>query len=148
MRKIRLVSEPEVFSPEKLQLLAEEVCREQKIDALYFFGGAAGGSPGRLSDIDLAFYSRSSFDPLTMQNYFATRLKRDDIDLVDLKTAPPLLAYHAVKEGKLIFCRNDALRILLEYSITSRYLSTIHLREEFHRNLSGAILGGGFYGRP
>lgn len=124
-------------------------CQENSIDLLYLFGSAVAGQIGPLSDIDLAFYSKNGNADLieNLQIEFVKIFKRDEIDLLDLKTAGPLVSFKAIKQGKSIFCHNDALRIRLEYLIISKYLSTQHLRREYHKGLARAITGGNFFAK-
>ncbi|MFA4844119.1 MAG: nucleotidyltransferase domain-containing protein [Candidatus Margulisiibacteriota bacterium] len=147
MRKIKLINEPGALKPDELRPAFGRLCEEKKIELLYLFGGAARGSSGRLSDIDLAYYSRQEAELLDLQNSLADLLKRDDIDLVNLKSANPLISYQVIKNGKLLFCSNEALKVQLEYMIVNKYLNTIHLRNEFHKSFTKAVQGGDFYGK-
>jgi len=147
VRKIKLINEPGALNLDELRPALGRLCKEKKIELLYLFGGAARGSSGRLSDIDLAYYSRQEAGLLDLQNSLADLLKRDDIDLVSLKSANPLISYQVIKNGKLLFCSNEALKVQLEYMIVNKYLNTIHLRNEFHRSFTKAVQGGDFYGK-
>jgi predicted nucleotidyltransferase len=145
MRKIKLIRDLGEFNLTDFSPALRRLAEDRQLDLLYFFGGAVQGKSGKLSDIDMAYYSSREVDPLTLQNDFAHLLKRDDIDLVDIKFAPPLVAFNVIKEGQLIYCRNEALRVQMEYGVTFKYLNTIHLREEFHRHFIKTIKTGNFY---
>lgn len=149
MRKISTQKKHEAINIGEYIGEITELCKANSIDLLYLFGGAATEKTGPLSDIDLAFYSKKS-DANVIEmlhcNFFDI-FKRDDVDLMDLKTAGPLACFNAIKQGKLLFCADQALKIQLEYLIIAKYLNTIHLRKEYHKGLSRAIMGGNFYAK-
>ena len=55
-------------------------------------------------------------------------LKRDDVDLILLNEAPPLLAHRVLKNGKLIFERSASARVAFQVRTVNRYLDTQPMR--------------------
>jgi hypothetical protein len=57
------------------------------------------------------------------------------VDLVVLNQAPPLLTHEAIREGRLIVCRDEDERVRFQTRATARYLDTHYLRQVQHRYL-------------
>jgi predicted nucleotidyltransferase len=97
----------------------------------YVFGSLAAGLAGRASDADVAvLFTRdpapAALDELTEALQAAVGRP---IDLVNLATAPPLLAREVVATGRCLVCRDDAERARFETRAVLRYLDTAHLRK-------------------
>jgi len=106
-----------------------EIFKKQKVVLGYLFGSQAKGKIGPLSDIDIAVYFKEAitsderFDlRLKILGELADLFKTDDIDLVVLNDAPPLLAHRILKEGVLIFSDNDKKRLEFEVKAVLKYL--------------------------
>lgn len=100
----------------------------------YVFGSVARGRARRTSDVDVAvLFARppapAALDRLTEDLEEATGRA---VDLVDLATAPPLLAHQVVSTGSCLVCRNRAERAAFETRAIMRYLDTGHLRRIQH----------------
>jgi len=106
----------------------------------YLFGSAVTKRTHKLSDIDLAIYS----EPILMRELnnkqpygyqaailidLMSLLRRNDIDLVILNRAKPLLAYEIVRSGDNIFCRNENFRTEYEIKAFQKYMDTKKLRD-------------------
>jgi uncharacterized protein len=95
----------------------------------YLFGSQATGEVGPLSDIDIALYFGETVAP---EAHFDVRLKvlgeltdlfkTDDIDLIVLNEAPPLLTHRILKGGRLLFSADEKTRIEFETSAVLKYL--------------------------
>jgi len=110
----------------------------------YLFGSQLSAEIGRLSDVDIAIY----FDEaLTKQERFnrmlkiggelSSLLKRDDIDIVVLNDAYPLLAHRVIKQGKVIFSSDEKKRIDFEIRAVMNYLDFKPLLEYTRETLYG-----------
>ena len=106
----------------------------------YLFGSAVTKRTHKLSDIDLAIYS----EPILMRELnnkqpygyqaailidLMSLLRRNDIDLVILNRAKPLLAYEIVRSGDNIFCRSENFRTEYEIKTFQKYMDTKKLRD-------------------
>ena len=100
-----------------------------KIAFAYIFGSHAKKTAGPLSDVDIAVY----FDEAVGRDeYFDLRLavlgdlvdslRTDDVDLVILNDAPPLLAHRIVKEGQILFSADEEHRVAFEVRAVLGYL--------------------------
>jgi predicted nucleotidyltransferase len=101
------------------------------------FGSQAGGGGGPLSDVDVAVLFDAALDrpkrfraSLEAAAVLASALGRDDVDLICLNDAPPLLRQEILKGGSLLLCRDpsDLVRLrvqtLRDYVAASRLLAT------------------------
>lgn len=106
----------------------------------YLFGSEATKRTHKLSDFDIAIYSDpnqmrvlNTKEPFGYQAAILSELigllKRNDIDLVILNRATPLLAYEVVRSGENIFCRSKNFRTEYEIKIFQKYVDTKKLRE-------------------
>jgi len=95
----------------------EDLAAKYQLDLILIFGSRAAEDVHSESDIDIAVYGRqilpeSEKIQLTYElcNVFLT----DDIDLVDLRTASPLLEKEVLKNYKVLFQRDEMLLYQLE----------------------------------
>lgn len=105
---------------------------------VYLFGSQLTGKIGPLSDIDFAVYFNDKlskferFDlKLKIAGELSSSLKKDEIDLVILNEAYPLLEHRIVKYGKVIFSRDEKKRIDYEVKAVLRYLDFKPLIEKY-----------------
>jgi predicted nucleotidyltransferase len=124
--------------------------RGRKVAFAYLFGSQTTGRVGPLSDIDIAV----GFDEsVASEERFALRLqvqgelgdlfKTDNVDVVVLNDAPPLLAHRVVKEGRLLFCADHKGRLAFETTAVLKYLDWKPLIDKYTRQTldSGAKHG-------
>jgi predicted nucleotidyltransferase len=118
-----------VFRPSLVDILDKYPLR-----LLVYFGsyGTEYYDPGR-SDIDIAYLSAVDFDHDTLGSFLRDLMlyhKTGNIDLVNLKTATPLLKYAIVTEGRLIHEEREGF--FLEYAsyCLRYYFDTKHFREQ------------------
>lgn len=115
--------------------LAQALDREHVVAAM-LFGSQASGKAGPLSDVDVAVW----LDPtLPVERRHAVRsaltsaaveaLGTDELDLVVLNGAPPLLRHRALKGGAPVLDRDPRARIRLETAALLEYFDTAPLRE-------------------
>ena len=122
-----------------LYRLTEHLRSRPEILLAYLFGSAAEGRTHSLSDLDVAvlvapeqFWELDASTPWGYQASLAAELMgilaRNDVDLVLLHSAPPLLAREVVRVGKLLCCRDEKVRVDFEVRVHQEYLDTQHLR--------------------
>jgi hypothetical protein len=123
-----------------LPRLVEHLRSRPEILLAYLFGSAAEGRTHALSDLDIAvlvdqerFRELDASDPWGYQSSLAAELmgilQRNDVDLVLLHRASPLLAREVVRFGRLLYCRDERTHIAFEVRAHQQYLDTKHLRE-------------------
>ena len=126
---------------------------EPEVQAAHLFGSLASGRARPDSDVDVAVLvseKRMRRDPFKYRLRLLTDLmkilKRDDVDLVLLNQAPPLLAHRILSRGKLIFERSASARVAFQVRTVNRYLDTQPMRNLYLAYLKkhareGRILG-------
>lgn len=99
----------------------------------YLFGSHAHGIVTPLSDIDLAILYESTVDKDAIESQLfaelSQALKTDNIDIIDIATASPLLAHRAVLRGIPIIAQSAHDTAMLKTKILHAYEDTRHLRE-------------------
>ena len=124
----------------------------------YLFGSVAAGRSHSLSDIDIAvLVNEAEFQvldarmPWGYQAFLSAELAgvlhRDDVDLVLLHCAPPLLGHQVVRFGTVLLSRDEEIRVSFEVRVHQDYLDTKYLREVQGGYLYKTIKQGRF-GRP
>lgn len=136
-----------------LERLAHALDRDGVVAAT-LIGSQARGTPGPLSDVDVAVWHEPSLDPagrlqlqLELARVASEALNTDEVDIVMLNRAPPLLRHRAVRDGKLLVERDPDARVRLDARALLDYLDTKPLRAEMSRGLRKRIQEGRF-GRP
>lgn len=119
--------------------------------AAMLIGSQARGNPGPLSDVDVAVWhdpgldSRGRFDlQLTLVSDAGRALGTDEIDVVMLNHAPPLMRHRAIREGKRLVERDHDERVRLETRAILDYLDTASLRAELGRGVRRRMEEGRF----
>lgn len=130
--------------------LAEAFDVEGIVSAMVI-GSQARGTAGPLSDIDIAYWH----DPrLDAQQRFRLRLRliaaatkalsTDEVDVIPLNTAPPLMQHRAMRDGRRFIERDAKTRVRLETRALIEYLDTAPLRDALSRGLEKSIREGTF----
>lgn len=97
---------------------AARLFAQQDVLLAYLYGSQARGEAGLLSDVDVTVL----FAPyLGKQARFRRRLDlsgelggmwpRDDVQVVDLAEASPLLRHRVYVDGRVLYCADDAVRV-------------------------------------
>lgn len=136
-----------------VERLVHALDRERVIAAM-LIGSQARGTPGPLSDVDVAVWHEPGLDSgarlqlqLELARVASDALGTDEVDIVLLNQAPPLLRHRAVRDGRLLVERDPVARVRLEARALLDFLDTQPLRVERSRGLRKRI-GEGRFGRP
>ena len=116
----------------KIQDLTPILEKDKRVKFAYLFGSRARGQAGPLSDTDIAVYLDGRIKlgdyRLNLMEKLAKILKSDNLDLVVLNQAPPLLRHEIIKYGRLL--KEDASRrIPFEAEAIRECLDTAYLRQ-------------------
>lgn len=102
------------------------VCREHELDLVVLFGSRARGEVRADSDSDLGVLrSRGKVPPrerLRLGFRLGLVLGLPNVDLVDLRTAPPLLKHQAGSAGRVLYEREPGLFRLFQVYAWKLYL--------------------------
>lgn len=126
-----------------------------EVRLVYLFGSLVRDRTHKLSDIDIAVLldeeRHRALDEKEPYGYKAALiaklmgvLRKNEIDLVVLNEAPPLLAHEVIRTGVVVFCRDERERIAFEVYTKKRYLDTKPLRTIKRRYLYERIEQGKF----
>jgi predicted nucleotidyltransferase len=111
-----------------------------EVSLAYLFGSVAQGRMNKLSDIDIALLvDENKFKMLDTKEPYGYKaavltdlmglLHTNEIDLVLLHEASSLLANQVISRGKLLFCRDERIRIDFVVRTKHRYIDTKKIRE-------------------
>ena len=76
---------------------------EKDLRLILLFGSTYTGAVHKKSDIDLGFLFDGPVDILAMTNRVIRLLHCDNVDVIDLNRASPLLRFSAVQKGRLLY---------------------------------------------
>jgi predicted nucleotidyltransferase len=120
----------------------------------YLFGSQTTGQTHAASDIDVAVLLATS---LTADERFAIRLTligalschlgTDNVDVVILNEASPLLAYAVLRNGVLLYCSDEDTRVEFQVRTLRTYEDTAPLRRLLAEAMAERIRTGTF-GKP
>ena len=124
-----------------------------EVQAAYIFGSAASDRARPDSDVDIAVLVSGKVmdrDPwkyrLRLMGDLIAALNRDDVDLILLNQAPPLLAHRVISRGKLILERSASARVAFQVRTVNRYLDTKPVRDLYLAYLKKHIREGKIFG--
>ena len=133
-----------------LARLARALDRDGVVAAM-LIGSQARGTAGPLSDIDLAFWHEPSLESaervqlrLELARDAARALGTDEIDIIPLNHASPLVRQRAIRDGRPLLERDRKARVRLEARAIVEYLDTIPLRAELARGQRNRLREGRF----
>jgi len=130
-----------------IEQLREALDREEGILFAYLYGSAVYDPNLAIGDIDVAVYLK----PADMKEYISkekeltaflvSKLHTDEIDLRILNGLPLVLKYSILKDGKLLFSRDELQRVDFETSVMIRFLELKPYLDEYRLMLSQRIRG-------
>ena len=109
---------------QRLPLAAEYLRSHPKVVFAYLFGGLARGEHRPLSDVDIAVYLAGIVTAdvkLDILGKLIDILGTDEIDLVILNTAPPLLAMNVLRKKQVMADNNPVMRHRFESLAFKKY---------------------------
>lgn len=148
-----------IFPIEKLrsglQKFINTIRDSGQIIAFYLFGSYAAGRATPQSDIDLAILFDKSFERerylperLRLMGELSIVLETDRVELVVLNEAPPALAYRVIKDGELLFARDERKGQLVDFKVKTMdlYFDFLPAQRIFSEGLARRIREGSFGG--
>ena len=131
-----------------IPLLAERLQKEKDVIFAYLFGSRARGKATALSDVDIAlFLEETAISPdrkLELIELLMDVLKTDEIDLVILNDATPSIVHSVVRDGKLLFSRDEKRRIEFIARAQKEYMDMEYYWRKYFSKLKGRIKEGKF----
>ena len=112
------------------------IFRERGVILAYLFGSQAEGTAGPLSDVDIAVLlgpevprERWGDVQIDLIGDLTSLFHRNDVDVVILNRATPLLAWEVVRYGQRIYEPDPGVRVDFETAAFRRYVDTKPLRK-------------------
>ncbi len=102
----------------------ERWCRRHRVRLAVVFGSTVTGRRTAHSDLDLAFWlegKRIEGQELVLTNALMRDLHRNDVDVVVLNHAAPLLQWQIVSTGRLVYERQPGQFHQLQVQAMKRY---------------------------
>src|SRR5215510_6743246 len=126
---------PVSLCPEEQQRIAQRVrsilASSEDIVFAYIYGSFARGEPVR--DLDVALYTTEDKDFLFAMDV-AALLRREtgfEVDVTVMNHAPVALQFAILREGLLLFSKDEALRTALIERVSRQYREYTHFRDLF-----------------
>lgn len=130
-------------------LLRECVGWQPHVLFALLFGSHARGNAGPLGDIDIAVWLDEGLSVpergrrrMEIIADCMARLGTNEVDVVVLNDAPPVLAFEVAREGLVLFTRAPELPGEFRARAFRRYLDTEHMRRTMARYLEERIAAG------
>lgn len=143
-----------MFNLEEIKIkLKNFFSQKEEIKFAYLFGSVAKRLPTKLSDIDLAIFvnekmiKRKKYPfgyKASLFTELVSELHTNEIDLVLLNEALPLLAHRVIRDGILLDCKDESARINFQVCVIQQYIDTEKIRQVKEKYLKERIYSGKF----
>jgi predicted nucleotidyltransferase len=134
-RTCRTREKPPEVNERTLAETCQRFAQRPEVLVAYLFGSHARERPTPISDVDLAVLLSGAVPRESYLDYRIALMQEltkifrsDEVQVVILNQAPPLLAYKVIVEGKLLLRRDELARLRFRIDATRRYLDTKALR--------------------
>jgi predicted nucleotidyltransferase len=110
----------------------------QEVVSVYLFGSFARSTARAHSDVDLAFWRRTTSEPtVAAQPYeLEAQLEREvgrEVDLIELNRASPELIHHVLRDGVLPLDRDREFRVRCEVQARASYLDLLPVLRHYRK---------------
>ncbi len=129
--------------------VARCVVRHPDIQAAYVYGSVAQGRARSDSDIDIGVLLGRRLPAahalryrLKLAGELGAALHRNDVQVVILNDAPPLLAQRALSRGVLVYQRSRAARVRFHVATARRYEDMVPTMERYIDRLKQHVRDG------
>lgn len=140
---------------EVMKLIKENIniiMKNYKIKLIYIFGSYFKEKNNKNSDLDIAVLLEDDFnhmDKLSLIGDFSDIFKRDDIDLIILNSANPVLRHQVIKYGKIAYMKNEDVKVNFKVKVLSVYMDMEPFRRTQMKYINEWVknkVGGGSMG--
>ncbi len=110
-----------MLSEKKIKLLKHVFSKFKDINAAYLFGSHAEDRENKYSDLDIGLVLNDGYNPMLKLDILIklTENNFENIDIVILNPANPLIKYEVIKNNKLIY-KQDSFDASSYYSLAIR----------------------------
>jgi uncharacterized protein len=135
---------PEI-DDDAMRRLSEAMDKDGVVAAM-LIGSQARGEAGPLSDVDIAVWHEPDLDrgqrwnlQMSLMGAAQDALGTNEVDLVLLNNAPPLMQHRSIRDAVLLVERDHDRRVQFETRAILSYLDTQPLRDELRRGIKHQI---------
>jgi len=100
---------PSVPSIAEIKERLAPLFEDESLRMVLLFGSALTGNMHQGSDVDLAFLYDKPVDVVLLTNRVIRLLRRDTVDVVDLRSANPLLRFSAAQKGRPLYEKSPGI---------------------------------------
>jgi len=121
-----------ILSPDEVKRRLTPLFEERGLKLVILFGSTAVGKMHGQSDIDLGFLCDDDVDIIALTRKVTGLLNTDNVDVVDLKRASPLLKFSAARNCKILFEGRPGIFSEFLSLAFRRFVDTKKLRDAQH----------------
>lgn len=138
-----VMKERKFFQNQKLDLLLDRMVKKIKEDkqilALLLFGSRAREDSIKASDIDICLVLMpGSYTPLNLSQKRLIYLKSFDLDIQVFQQLPLYIRVRALKEGRVLFCRDEEQLYETAFSTIQEFSDFEHIYREYLEEVARA----------
>lgn len=111
------------------------IFKQHDVVLAYLYGSQARGEGGPLSDVDIAVLFTEDVNEkdrfqrvLRLIGELGHIFSRDDVQVVDLSEASPLMRHRIYYSGQVLYCADEAQRVRFSERALHEYVDTAPLR--------------------
>ncbi len=119
----------EILSVEEIKERLAPLIEAEGLRLVVLFGSVVSGKVHGNSDIDIAFLFDGPIDIIALTNKVSMLLRTDNVDVIDLRHAGPVLRFAAARDGRLLYERSAGLFHEFYSLAFRRYVDTGKLRD-------------------
>ena len=116
----------------ELDNLVKEIAKLKFVSAIFLFGSQVNGRARKDSDIDVCVLTKNASRKQELQ---AQGFSNDKIDISIFSRLPLVIQFRVLKEGKLIFCKDEMYLHDTKYETFRRYLDYSYFIKNFYRRV-------------
>jgi predicted nucleotidyltransferase len=127
---------------------------DEPVIVAYLFGSQARGDAGPLSDVDVAVLLEDNLSPaealalrLRLIEAIGRALRVERVDVAPLNDAPYLLQHRVIRDGHVLYCRDELARVRYEFRVLRDYLDFRYFEDKYLRAVEDRILTEGLGAR-
>lgn len=121
---------------ETLIKISRDLERNKGIIFAYLYGSAARGEMREDSDVDIAVFIETPEEEPLLEAQLSLELEKiakRSVDVRIINHLPAIFIHQVLKNGKLLFSKDDKLRVDFEVRKTDEYLDFLPLMREYDK---------------